>query len=66
MACRTRSKRPLTDVPLDQLEAKLKAPDITPDMYDYASAQEDKEWSNWLQGLMISHLDNEGQICNEG
>ncbi|XP_060777852.1 GON-4-like protein isoform X2 [Neoarius graeffei] len=59
VACRTRSKHPLTDVPLDQLEAELKAPDITPDMYDCASALEDKEWSHWLQGLMTSHLDNE-------
>lgn len=60
VACRTRSKRPLRDIPLDQLEAELKAPDITPDMYDYVLTQEDKEWSNWLQGLMTSHLDNEG------
>lgn len=66
VACRTRSKHPLTDVPLDQLEAELKAPDITPDMYDCASALEDKEWSHWLQGLMTSHLDNEGQIYNKG
>lgn len=65
MACRTRSKRPLRDVPLDQLEAELKAPDITPDMYDCISAQEDKEWSSWLQGLMTSHLDNGGQMCNK-
>ncbi|KAK3551157.1 hypothetical protein QTP70_013892 [Hemibagrus guttatus] len=59
VACRTRSKRPLRDVPLDQLEAELKAPDITPDMYDCISSLEDKEWSHWLQGLMTSHLDNE-------
>ncbi|XP_058248102.1 GON-4-like protein isoform X4 [Hemibagrus wyckioides] len=59
VACRTRSKRPLRDVPLDQLEAELKAPDITPDMYDCVSSLEDKEWSQWLQGLMTSHLDNE-------
>ncbi|XP_017327405.1 GON-4-like protein isoform X5 [Ictalurus punctatus] len=59
VACRTRSKRPLRDVPLDQLEAELKAPDITPDMYDCVSALEDKEWSHWLQGLMTAHLDNE-------
>uniref|UniRef100_A0A4W4GG39 GON-4-like protein n=1 Tax=Electrophorus electricus TaxID=8005 RepID=A0A4W4GG39_ELEEL len=59
VACRTRSKRPLRDVPLDQLEAKLRAPDITPDMYDCISALEDREWSQWLQGLMTSQLDNE-------
>ncbi|XP_053350062.1 GON-4-like protein isoform X3 [Clarias gariepinus] len=59
VACRTRSKRPLRDVPLDQLEAELKAPDITPDMYDCVSALEDKEWSQWLQSLMTSHPGNE-------
>lgn len=61
VACRTRSKRPLRDVPLDQLEAELHAPDITPDMYDNVSTPEDREWTQWLQGLMTSHLDNEGQ-----
>ncbi|KAI4893265.1 hypothetical protein NFI96_019664 [Prochilodus magdalenae] len=59
VACRTRSKRPLRNIPLDQLEAELRAPDITPDMYDCISALEDREWSQWLQGLMTSHLDNE-------
>ncbi|XP_076846738.1 GON-4-like protein isoform X3 [Brachyhypopomus gauderio] len=59
VACRTRSKRPLRDVPLDQLEARLCAPDTTPDMYDHSAALEDREWSQWLQGLMTSHLDNE-------
>ncbi|XP_071370158.1 GON-4-like protein [Centroberyx affinis] len=38
MAYRTRSKRPLRDVPLGRLEAELRAPDITPDMYDSGSA----------------------------
>ncbi|XP_036411256.1 GON-4-like protein [Megalops cyprinoides] len=59
MACRTRSKRPLRDVPLGRLEAELRAPDITPDMYDYASAPEDREWTQWLQGLMTSDMENE-------
>lgn len=59
VACRTRSKRPLRDVPLDQLEAELRAPDITPDMYDNVSTPEDREWTQWLQGLMTSHLDND-------
>ncbi|XP_051577926.1 GON-4-like protein isoform X2 [Myxocyprinus asiaticus] len=59
VACRTRSKRPLRDIPLDQLEAELRAPDITPDMYDNVSTPEDREWTQWLQGLMTSHLDNE-------
>ncbi|KAF3833426.1 hypothetical protein F7725_024630 [Dissostichus mawsoni] len=43
MACRTRSKRTLRDVPLGRLEAELRAPDITPDMYDCSSAPEDRE-----------------------
>ncbi|KAG7457904.1 hypothetical protein MATL_G00232200 [Megalops atlanticus] len=59
MACRTRSKRPLRDVPLGRLEAELRAPDITPDMYDYGSAPEDREWTQWLQGLMTSDMENE-------
>uniref|UniRef100_A0A8B9JMF1 Si:dkey-27c15.3 n=1 Tax=Astyanax mexicanus TaxID=7994 RepID=A0A8B9JMF1_ASTMX len=54
MAFRTRSKRPLRDVPLGRLEAELRAPDITPDMYEPGSATEDREWTQWLQGLMCS------------
>lgn len=62
MAYRTRSKRPLRDVPLGQLEAELRAPDITPDMYDSSSALEDRDWTDWLRGLMTSEIDNEG-VC---
>ncbi|CAF92692.1 unnamed protein product, partial [Tetraodon nigroviridis] len=58
MAYRTRSKRPLRDVPLGQLEAELRAPDITPDMYDSGSAHEDREWTDWLRG---SHGHRDGQ-----
>lgn len=60
MAFRTRSKRPLRDVPLGRLEAELRAPDITPDMYEFGSAPEDREWTQWLQGLMNSDVENEG------
>lgn len=60
MAYRTRSKRPLRDVPLGRLEAELRAPDITPDMYDSNPAHEDREWTDWLRGLMTSEMDNEG------
>ncbi|KAI7799091.1 putative GON-4-like protein [Triplophysa rosa] len=56
---RTRSKRPLRDVPLGRLEAELRAPDITPDMYKSGSAPEDREWSQWLQGLMTSEENEE-------
>ncbi|XP_013997081.2 GON-4-like protein isoform X1 [Salmo salar] len=59
MACRTRSKRPLRDVPMGQLEAELCAPDITPDMYGCDSAPEDPEWTHWLQGIMTSDMYND-------
>ncbi|KAM4539996.1 GON-4-like protein [Odontesthes bonariensis] len=65
MACRTRSKRPLRDVPLGQLEAALQAPDITPDMYDSSSTHEDREWTDWLRGLMITDVDNEEECDDE-
>lgn len=54
LAYRTRSKHPLVDVPLGQLEAELLPPDITADMYDESTAQreEDRHWAKWLQGLM--------------
>uniref|UniRef100_A0A3P9IAA2 CASP8-associated protein 2 n=1 Tax=Oryzias latipes TaxID=8090 RepID=A0A3P9IAA2_ORYLA len=65
MACRTRSKRPLRDVPLGQLEAKLRAPDITPDMYDSSSAPEDRDWTDWLRSLMSSEVDNEDECDDE-
>lgn len=64
MAYRTRSKRPLRDVPLGQLEAELRAPDITPDMYDFAP--EDREWTDWLRGLMNSDVDNDGEDTSAG
>ncbi|XP_036001285.1 GON-4-like protein [Fundulus heteroclitus] len=65
MACRTRSKRPLRDVPLGQLEAELKSPDITPDMYDSSSAPEDRDWTDWLRGLLTSEVDNEEECDDE-
>ncbi|TNM92668.1 hypothetical protein fugu_018070 [Takifugu bimaculatus] len=64
VAYRTRSKRPLRDVPLGQLEAELRAPDITPDMYDSNSAHEDREWTHWLRGLMNTEMDNEEE-CDD-
>lgn len=65
MAYRTRSKRPLRDIPLGQLEAELRAPDITPDMYDSSSTHEDREWTDWLRGLMTSDVDNEEECDDE-
>ncbi|KAM6974312.1 GON-4-like protein [Tautogolabrus adspersus] len=65
MAYRTRSKRPLRDIPLGQLEAELRAPDITPDMYDSSSTHEDREWTDWLRGLMTSDIDNEDECDDE-
>ncbi|XP_047186051.1 GON-4-like protein isoform X2 [Scophthalmus maximus] len=64
MAYRTRSKRPLRDVPLGRLEAELRAPDITPDMYDSSSAHEDRDWTDWLRGLMTTEMDNEEE-CDD-
>nr|XP_061787204.1 GON-4-like protein isoform X2 [Nerophis lumbriciformis] len=65
MAYRTRSKRPLRDVPLGQLEAELRAPDITPDMYDCGSAPEDREWTVWLRSLMSSDVNNIDEECDD-
>ncbi|GAA6081956.1 GON-4-like protein, partial [Tachysurus ichikawai] len=65
MAFRTRSKRPLRDVPLGRLEAELRAPDITPDMYEFGLAPEDREWTHWLQGLMNSDVENEEEGDDE-
>ncbi|XP_016349539.1 GON-4-like protein [Sinocyclocheilus anshuiensis] len=62
---RTRSKRPLRNVPLGRLEAELRAPDITPDMYEFGSAPEDREWTQWLQGLMSSDMENEEEGDDE-
>ncbi|XP_062385608.1 GON-4-like protein isoform X2 [Sardina pilchardus] len=64
MAFRTRSKRPLRNVPLEELEAELRAPDFTPDLYDMGSAHEDREWTHWLQGLMSS-LNNEEEVDDD-
>lgn len=60
IAFRTRSKMPLKDVPLGQLEAELQAPDITPDMYDPNTA-DDEDWKMWLGGLMNDDVGNEGK-----
>ena len=60
IAFRTRSKMPLKDVPLGQLEAELRAPDITPDMYDPNTA-DDEDWKVWLGGLMNDDVGNEGK-----
>ncbi|XP_075995008.1 GON-4-like protein isoform X2 [Genypterus blacodes] len=61
LAYRTRSKRPLVNIPLGQLEAELLAPDITADMYDESSAllEEDRHWSRWLQGLLAPETEEE-------
>ncbi|KAL9823229.1 LOW QUALITY PROTEIN: GON-4-like protein [Geothlypis trichas] len=64
IALRTRSKRPLKDVPLGQLEAELRAPDITPDMYE-PSTGDDEEWERWLRGLMNDDVDNEDEADDD-
>ncbi|XP_055081139.1 GON-4-like protein isoform X2 [Periophthalmus magnuspinnatus] len=60
MARRTRSKRPLTDVPLGQLEAELR--ELAPDFNETRSSQdqeEDRDWTDWLRGLMTSDVEEE-------
>ncbi|XP_041099041.1 GON-4-like protein [Polyodon spathula] len=64
IAFRTRSKRPLKDIPLGQLEAELQAPDITPDMYE-TGTNEDREWQGWLRGLMTSEVENEEEADDD-
>ncbi|XP_054995866.1 GON-4-like protein isoform X1 [Sorex araneus] len=64
IAFRTRSKMPLKDVPLGQLEAELRAPDITPDMYDPHTA-DDEDWKNWLGGLMNDDVGNEDEADDD-
>lgn len=58
IAFRTRSKRTLKDVPMGQLEAELKAPDITPDMYE-PNNPDDDNWKFWLRSLMQDDVGNE-------
>ncbi|XP_058165831.1 GON-4-like protein isoform X3 [Dasypus novemcinctus] len=64
IAFRTRSKMPLKDVPLGQLEAELQAPDITPDMYDPNTA-DDEDWKMWLGGLMNDDVGNEDEADDD-
>ncbi|KAM9851947.1 LOW QUALITY PROTEIN: GON-4-like protein [Aulostomus maculatus] len=61
LAYRTRSKLPLVNVPLGQLEAELLAPDITADMYDQRTAhqKEDRHWTRWLLGLVAPDTEAE-------
>ncbi|GCC42854.1 hypothetical protein chiPu_0026670, partial [Chiloscyllium punctatum] len=59
IAYRTRSKWPLNNVSLGLLEAELKAPDITADMYDQGG-QDDVYWQNWMNALM-NDLEYEGE-----
>ncbi|XP_038017763.1 GON-4-like protein isoform X2 [Motacilla alba alba] len=64
IAFRTRSKMPLKDVPLGQLEAELRAPDITPDMYE-PSTGHDEVWERWLRGLMDDDVENEDEADDD-
>ncbi|XP_077383906.1 GON-4-like protein isoform X2 [Festucalex cinctus] len=65
LALRTRSKLRLVNVPLEQLEAELLAPDITADMYEQSPARkkEDRHWARWLHGLM--RADNEEEADDD-
>ncbi|XP_069796660.1 GON-4-like protein isoform X2 [Narcine bancroftii] len=57
IAYRTRSKLSLNNVSLGLLEAELKAPDITADMYD-PGTQDDVCWHSWMQAI-VNDLDYE-------
>jgi hypothetical protein len=54
IAGRTRSRCPLTETSLEDLEASFLAPDIPPDLYEWIEnpAVEDIEWQQWLADLM--------------
>ena len=52
IAKRTRSKLPLTDTLLEEIEKNFVAPDITADMYD--THCDDTEWKDFLSGLTKS------------
>ena len=50
IAKRTRSKLPLKDTLLEEIEANFVAPDITPDMYDTTCDHQD--WKLFLGSLV--------------
>ncbi|XP_057689198.1 GON-4-like protein isoform X1 [Corythoichthys intestinalis] len=56
LASRTRSKLPLVDVPLEQLEAELPAPDGAA---DEAEGEQDPHWTRWLYGLAATQHEEE-------
>ncbi|EGW07080.1 GON-4-like protein [Cricetulus griseus] len=62
IAFRTRSKMPLKDVPLGQLE--LQAPDITVDMYNPTTAN-NEDWKLWLGGLLNDDVENEDEADDD-
>lgn len=47
---------------MGQLEAELKAPDITPDMYE-PNNPDDDNWKFWLRSLMQDDVGNEGECA---
>uniref|UniRef100_A0A8C6V3P7 GON-4-like protein n=1 Tax=Neogobius melanostomus TaxID=47308 RepID=A0A8C6V3P7_9GOBI len=61
LACRTRSKLTLVDVPITRLEAELLAPDFS-DMYSSPTHQPtDPHWTQWLQGLVAPDCTEEAE-----
>lgn len=55
IAYRTRSKLPLKDTPLEEIEANFVFPDLFPDLNDNTEAC-DPEWLDWLAGLHSGKL----------
>lgn len=50
IALRTRSRLPLTETSLIEIESNFVSPDITPDMYD--THCDDGDWQTFLKSLV--------------
>ena len=50
IALRTRSKLPLNDTPLEEIEQAFIPPDITPDLYD--TTCDNADWQEFLKEFM--------------
>uniref|UniRef100_T1J6B0 Myb-like domain-containing protein n=1 Tax=Strigamia maritima TaxID=126957 RepID=T1J6B0_STRMM len=62
IACRTRSKLPLTDTLLESIESSFVAPDITTDMYD--SVCDDEDWVDFLHEFVMTPRKNNNNNNN--
>ncbi len=60
ISLRTRSKLPLNDTQLEDLERQLVPPDITPDMYDWGTQTDNEDYLAFLKDFL-----NPGQNQND-